>query len=81
MLDKFKQFAQLKKLQDEAKRQKFEGSSNGVTVVVTGTFSVEEVRLNASLSVDDQAEAVKQAFNNAVTAAQRGMAQTLQGLM
>ncbi len=81
MLDKFKQLAQLKKLQDEAKRQRFEGSSNGVVVVVTGALTVETVTLNPSLSVDDQTAAVKAAFNSAMMAAQRGMAQALQGLM
>ena len=81
MLDKLKQLATLKKLQDEARNQRFEGSSNGVTVVMTGAFSVESVALNPELSAEAQAQAVKDAFNNAVMAAQRGMAQQLQGLM
>lgn len=81
MLDKFKQIAQLKKLQDEAKSQRFEGESDGVKVIVSGAFNTEEVHLNPELSIEDQAEAVKAASNNAVQNAQRGMAATLQGMM
>lgn len=81
MLDKFKQIAQLKKLQAEAKSQRFEGESNGVKIIVNGAFSTEEVQLNSDLSTEDQAEAVKAAFNNAVQNAQRGMAAKLQGMM
>lgn len=81
MLDKFKQMAQLKKLQDEAKSQRFEGESNGVKVVVNGTFSTEEVFLNSDLSIEDQANAVKAASNNAVQNAQRGMAAKFQDMM
>lgn len=81
MLDQFKQMAQLKKLQDEAKAQRFGGESNGVKIIVNGAFSTEEVHLNAELNIEDQAEAVKAASNNAVQNAQRGMAAKLQGML
>lgn len=81
MLDKLKQMAQLKRLQDEAKAERFEGESNGVQIIVTGTFSVEGVHLNEDLSTDEQADAVKSAFNNAIQNAQRGMAAKFQGMM
>ena len=81
MLDKFKQIAQLKKLQDEAKSQRFDGESNGVKIIVTGTFSVEEVQLNSELNNEKQVDALKAAFNNAVQNAQQGMAAKFQGML
>ena len=81
MFDKFKEFAKLKALQDQAKKEKFSGEISGVKVVVNGSFSVEEVVLNPELELEKQSQAVKDAFNSAISNAQRGMAAKLQGMM
>lgn len=80
MLDKLKQLGQLKALQDQAKSERFEGSREGVKVIINGNMSVEEVILNPELPVDRQAELVKECMNDAMKNAQMGMAQKLQGM-
>lgn len=81
MLDKLKQFGKLKALQDEAKRERFESSNNGVKVVINGTLQVEEVVLNPEISIDQQAETVKNCINDAMRNAQMSMARKMQGMM
>ena len=81
MFDKFKELAQLKALQDQAKKEKFSGEISGVTVVVNGSFTVEEVTLNPELDTETQARTVKDATNAAIANAQKGMAAKLQGMI
>ncbi|MAF14161.1 MAG: hypothetical protein CMI53_04710 [Parcubacteria group bacterium] len=80
MLDKFKELGKLKALQDQAKNERFEANKDGVKVVVNGSFNVEEVVLNSELTVEQQADIVKECFNDAIRNAQMGMAQKMQGL-
>jgi len=81
MLDKLKQFGNLKALQDEAKKERFEATNNGVKVVINGTLQVEEVTLNSELDSEQLAQAVKQSVNDALKSAQMSMAQKMQGMM
>ncbi len=81
MLDKLKQFGKLKALQDEAKKERFEASSNGVKVVINGTLQVEEVILNPELTIDQQATIVRTCINDALRNAQMAIAAKMQGLL
>jgi len=80
MFDKFKQLAQLKGLQDEIAKEKFEAEADGVKVVVNGALSIEEVALNSALSSGEQCEAFKKCANEALKKAQVGAAKKLAGL-
>lgn len=80
MLDKLKQLAEMKKLQDEVKSQKFTAEKDGVKVVIDGAFKVEEIVLNSELEVQIQAGLVKELLNDANRSAQHTMASRLQGM-
>jgi len=80
MFDKFKQLAQLKGLQNEIAKEKFEVEIDGVKVVVNGAMLVEDVILNSSLSIEKQAETVKKCTNEALKKAQVGAAKKLAGM-
>jgi DNA-binding protein YbaB len=81
MLDKFKQLMQLKGLQDEIKKQRFESEKNGVKVVINGSFNVEEIKINPALDQKQQEDLIRTCFNEAVRSAQMAMAQKFSGLM
>lgn len=81
MFDKFKQLMQLKGLQDEIKKQRFESEKNGVKVVINGGFNVEEIKINPALNQQEQENLLRDCFNQAVRNAQMAMAQKFSGLM
>lgn len=81
MFDKFKQLAQLKSLQNEIAKEKFEAENNGVKVVVNGKLMVEDIILNSNLSAEEQAIAVKNCLNDALKKAQASAAQKMMGMM
>lgn len=81
MLDKFKQLAQLKSLQKEIAKEKFEAEIEGVKVVVNGKLMVEDIILNPDLSADRQAIVLKNCLNGALYKAQSSAAQKMMGLM
>jgi DNA-binding protein YbaB len=81
MLDKFKQLMQLKGLQDEIKKERFEVEKEGVKVVINGSFSIEEIKINSELSRAKQEQVLKDCINEAVRKAQMAMAQKFSGLM
>jgi DNA-binding protein YbaB len=80
MFDKFKQLAQLKGLQNEIAKERFEVEENGIKVVVNGAMSVEEISLNANLSADKQGDLVKKCVNSALKKAQFAAAQKIAGM-
>ena len=63
MFDKFKQIAQLKKIQDEFKREKLTFEDRGVSVTMNGNFEVEEIKLNPELSIEEQQITLKHCLN------------------
>ncbi len=81
MFDKLKQMAQLKSLQDEIAKEKFESEDSGIEVVVNGAMFVEKVVLNPSLNIEVQAEIVKKCTNEALKNAQVGAATRLAGMI
>ncbi len=80
MFDKFQQLAQLKSLQNEIAKEKFESEESGVKVTVNGAMAVEEIILNPVLSADKQAEIVKKCANDALKKAQVGAAKKIAGM-
>jgi DNA-binding protein YbaB len=80
MFDQLKQAKQLYKLQSELKKEKVSAEENGVVITVNGKMEVEDVKLNASLSVEDQEKAVKSCFNDAMRKVQMVAAQKMQSM-
>lgn len=80
MFDKFKQLAQLKSLQNEIAKEKFEMEIDGVKVVVNGAMTIEEVVLNRDLDIEKQAEIIKKCTNEALKKAQMGAAKKMAGM-
>jgi len=77
MFDKIKQIHQLKKLQDEFKKEKLTVEKNGVSVTMNGNFEVEEIKLNPALGLEDQQSALKQALNEVRESIQKTLAQKM----
>ena len=63
MFDKFKQIAQLKKMQDDFKKERLTFSDKGVSVTINGAFEVEEIILNPELSIEEQQNVLKYCLN------------------
>ncbi|MSU54367.1 MAG: YbaB/EbfC family DNA-binding protein [Candidatus Staskawiczbacteria bacterium] len=63
MFDNLKKLHELKKMQDEFKREKLTFEDRGVSITMNGNFEVEEIKLNPELSIEDQQEVVKQCLN------------------
>ncbi|MBI2577662.1 MAG: YbaB/EbfC family nucleoid-associated protein [Candidatus Wildermuthbacteria bacterium] len=81
MFDKLKQIKQLRDLQSAAQKEKFESKKDGVRVVINGTLSVEEIRLNSELESGRQEKVLQDCLNEALRKAQMAMAQKFQGMM
>lgn len=77
MLDQIKKFAELKKLQDNLKKEKITVEKRGVSVEMNGNFEVENIRLNPELNLEDQQETLIQCLNEAKGEIQKKMAKTL----
>jgi len=68
MFDAFKNLGklhELKKMQDEFKKERMTIEKRGVKVVMNGNFGVEEIVLNPELGIEDQQSALKEAINEA----------------
>ena len=68
---------QLKKFQDEFKKEKLTVEKSGVTIIMNGNFEVEEIKLNPELSIEDQQNALKSALNEARENIQKTLAQKM----
>jgi len=79
MFDKLKQLHQLKKMQDEFKKETVEVEKQGVKVSMNGHFEVQNITLNASLSIEDQQRALKDALNEAREKIQKALASKMMG--
>jgi DNA-binding protein YbaB len=81
MFDKLKQINELKKLQGEMKKERYDIEKNGVKLVMNGSLELEEVQLAEGLSTTEQASAILQAHNELIKKVQMAMAQRFQGMM
>jgi len=77
IFDKFKQIAELKKLQDGFKKEKITVEKRGVSATLNGNFEVEEIKLNPELSLDEQQDLLKQCLNEAKENIQKKLANNL----
>ena len=77
MFDQFKKIAELKKLQDSFKKEKFTLEKRGVLVTMNGNFEVEEIKLNPELNVGEQQEVLKACLNEARENIQKNLANNL----
>lgn len=77
MFDNLKKLHELKKMQDEFKKEKLTVEKNGVSVTMNGNFEVEEIKLNQGLSIEDQQNTLKQALNEARESIQKTLGQKM----
>lgn len=77
MFEKFKQIAELKKMQDSFKKEKLNFQDRGVSVIMNGNFEVEEMILNPELSLQEQQEVLKHCLNKARGEIQKTLAQKM----
>ncbi len=77
MFDKMKQLYQLKKMQDEFKKETVTIEKQGTSVTMNGNFEVLTISLNAALSAPDQENALKGALNEAREQIQKNLAQKM----
>jgi len=77
MLDQFKKMAELKKLQDNFKKEKITVEKRGVSVVMNGNFEVEDIKLNSELGTDEQQKTLKECLNQAREDIQKRLAKSL----
>ncbi|MSU60379.1 MAG: YbaB/EbfC family DNA-binding protein [Candidatus Staskawiczbacteria bacterium] len=77
MFDNLKKMYELKKMQDEFKKEKLTVEKRGVTVSINGSFEVEEIKLNPELGIEDQQSALKEALNEARESIQKTLAQKM----
>ncbi len=77
MFDNIKKMYELKKLQDEFKKEMITVEKLGTKVTMNGNFGVEEIMLNAELSIQDQQHALKDALNEARESIQKTLAQKM----
>ena len=77
MFDKLKQFQKLNELKKILEQEKIEVEEQGVKIVVNGKMEVESIQLNSDLSIEQQEQAAKQCFNEAVKKIQMTAAQKM----
>lgn len=77
IFDKFKQIAELKKLQDNLKKETITIEKDGISVVMNGNFEVENLKLNPALDIEKQQEVVKRCLNDAREGVQKKMTQIM----
>jgi DNA-binding protein YbaB len=77
MLDKFKDLAKLKQIQDSFKKEKLTFEDRGVSVTMNGNFEVEEIILNPKLSIEEQQQVLKYCLNKVREDIQKTLAQKM----
>lgn len=77
MFDKLKQLHQLKKLQDDFKKERLTFSDRGVSVTMNGNFEVEEIKLNPELTAQHQEEVLKHCLNQVREDIQKNLAKKM----
>ena len=74
MFDKIKQ---LKEVQSELKKEKVEKERNGIKVSFNGNMELEEIKLNPSLSTEEQEKELISIINESVREIQMNIAQKM----
>jgi len=74
VFDQIKKLQELKKLQDEFKKEKVTVEKRGVQVTLNGNFEVMDIKLSAELGTEEQQEVLKQCLNEAREKIQKTLA-------
>lgn len=77
MFDNLKKIQQLKEIKDSLEKEKIEIEKEGTKIIVNGKMEVEELKLNPSLSQEDQERVLKDCINEAVKKIQMIVAQKM----
>jgi DNA-binding protein YbaB len=77
VFDQLKKLQELKKMQEEFKKEKITVEKRGVLVTINGNFEVEDVKLSAELGTEEQQEILKQCLNEAREKIQKSLAQKM----
>ena len=80
MFDKLKQLNELRKMQGELKQERLTVERRGVSVTINGALDIEEVKLNAELTIQDQESAIKEVLNEVKQQMQKKLAQKMMGM-
>ena len=80
MFDQLKQLQKLNELKKILEQEKIEIQEQGVKIIVNGKMEVESIQLNPDLSMEQQEQAVKQCFNQAMKKIQTTAAQKMSGM-
>ncbi|HNU81242.1 MAG TPA: YbaB/EbfC family nucleoid-associated protein [Candidatus Paceibacterota bacterium] len=84
MFNKLKQFkdlrSQAKTMQSALAQESVTEEKNGVKLTLNGNMEIIELTLNPELNTENQANAVKSCFNDAIKRTQRLMAKKLQDM-
>lgn len=78
VFDKLKQLNQLREIQKNLEKETAESEKDGVKVVLNGKMEIEEVVLNANLSLEKQESLVKDCHNEAIKKIQIILAKQMQ---
>lgn len=79
MFDNLKKIAELKKIQDNLKKEEATIEKSGISVTVNGNFELKQLKLNPSLDIQDQEKVIMEAINEAHKEIQQKMAKSLMG--
>jgi len=77
MFDNIKKLHELKKMQDEFKKEQLTFTEKGVSVTINGAFEVEGIKLNPELDTQEQQETLKHCLNKAREEIQKTLAQKM----
>ncbi len=80
MWDQMKQAKELYRLQKELQKERIEVEEKGVKIVVNGKMEIESVTLNPEIAKEEQEQAVKTCFNEALRKIQTNLAEKMQSL-
>ncbi len=75
-----KQAKELYRLQKELQKERIEVEEKGVKIIVNGKMEIEGVTLNPEITKEEQEEAVKMCFNEALRKIQTNLAQKMKSL-
>lgn len=78
MFDKLKQLGELMKMKRALENERVVIEKNGVSVVVRGSFEIEEIKLNPNLAPESQEKLLKDVLNEAREEIQKKVAGNLQ---
>jgi len=77
MFDQLKKMQELKKLQEEFKKETVTVEKQGVLATINGNFEVTEIKLSPELDTEKQQEILKHCLNEAREKIQKTLAQKM----